>query len=85
MKAPIFMADSRKKLIFPLVIAPMEIPPEMEYSLSGLQQIDFVTDPDAGDRQLLSALKSLHAIELPSGSNVRARPSVQRQRGSVYA
>jgi hypothetical protein len=57
------MADSRKKLIFPLVIAPMKIPHEMEYSLAGLQRIDFVTDPGAGDRQLLSALKSLHAIE----------------------
>jgi len=56
------LADSRKKLIFPLVIARMTIPHEMEYSLAGLQLIDFVSSPESGNSQTLSALKSLHAI-----------------------
>ena len=38
------IAENRKKLILPLVIAPMKIPPEMEYSLAGLQRIDFAAD-----------------------------------------
>jgi hypothetical protein len=41
----------------------MKIPPEMEYSLAGLQWIDFAADLSAGDRQLLSAIQSLRAIE----------------------
>jgi hypothetical protein len=57
------IAENRKKLILPLVIAPMKIPPEMEYSLAGLQWIDFAADLSAGDRQLLSAIQSLRAIE----------------------
>jgi TIR domain len=57
------IAENRKKLILPLVIAAMKIPPEMEYSLAGLQRIDFAADPSAGDRQLLSAIQSLRAIE----------------------
>jgi hypothetical protein len=57
------MADKRKKVIFPVVIASMKIPPEMEYSLEGLQQIDLVTSRDAGESRLLDALKSLHALE----------------------
>ena len=51
------IAENRKKLILPLVIAPMRIPPEMEYSLAGLQRIDFAADPIAGDQQLLSAIQ----------------------------
>jgi len=57
------IAENRKKLILPLVIAPMKIPPEMEYSLAGLQRVDLAADPSAGDRQLLSAIQSLRAIE----------------------
>jgi hypothetical protein len=57
------VADARKKLILPLVIAPMKTPQEMEYSLAGLQTIDFAADADAADRQLLNALRSLRAIE----------------------
>ena len=53
------MADSRKKLILPLVIAPTKIPHEMEYSLAGLQWIDVSTTSDGGERKLLSELKSL--------------------------
>ena len=60
------VADSRKKLILPLVIAPMKVPPEMEYSLAGLQRIDFASDANAGQKHLLNAMKSLHAIEQQS-------------------
>src|SRR6516165_4326441 len=32
-------------------------------SLAGLQRVDLAADPSAGDRQLLSAIQSLRAIE----------------------
>jgi hypothetical protein len=57
------IAELRKKLIFPLVIAPMKVPAEMEYSLVGLQRIDFVTDPNSGERNLLSAMRRLRALD----------------------
>jgi hypothetical protein len=71
------IAENRKKLILPLVISPMKIPPEMEYSLAGLQRIDFAADPSAGDRQLLSAIQSLRAIE----QNVARVPWMETKEG----
>lgn len=68
------LAETRHRHIVPIMYQPCEIPPSMDYTLTGLQWIDFseMTFEDAFER-LVAALRSGHGKA--SSASVAAGPS----------
>lgn len=75
----ISMADERHKRLVPVVIAPTQIPADMEYQLTGVQYLDFTSEPyDAALRRLLQALGAQAAPPAPTMVGGTGHPPVSQ-------
>jgi TIR domain len=52
------LAESAKKELVPVLLAPVEVPANLRYQLAGLQEIEYYRDPEAKYSELVEALRS---------------------------
>ena len=61
------LAQDAKRRVFPLVIAPVTLPPQFRYQLAGIQMIDYAGNPETKYRELVEVLRaqreSLSSVE----------------------
>jgi hypothetical protein len=52
------LAQDAKRRLFPLVIAPVTLPPQFRYQLAGIQMIDYAGSPETKYRELVEVLRT---------------------------
>ena len=68
------LAQDAKRRLFPLVLAPVTLPPQFRYQLAGIQMIDYAGSPDTKYRELVEVLRaqreSLSSVQPPETRQV---------------